>query len=317
MVFLDNDGAQKWAKKLVRGAVRSLIVCCAGLIVVYAVFIQPARAKMTRQLMGLGDELLRYQHAEAQDEPRRFFFNGSGLLLSAGRTDRTVGDVLDYYEHYCSSNTPQIDEVVQMLNAGNPCVDGKCVPASDDNSDFWNSTLRDGHDEAGFVACLAPGGGRTGEELVRRIEAFRDSGDIAMLGGFRYVYAKQHKGMTHFVLFWSDSSVPLDDMFPKEGDAAGIEVPGVPRPPQSRRILSSREEGTPYQMNAYRNRGHSVNQLLAYYHDVLPGMGWDVFDNDSWPDTLFAMRGGIMVVLTFKPKRGATLVTVLTTMAGR
>jgi len=298
-------------------AARTALVVAASAVVFYALVIAPARAEVREQLLRAGSQLLRYEHAKIQDAPRTFALNGSFMQLSAGVTERSLGEVLDYFESHCNASSAEV--VHQGLGALVPATPAPTPrhgrkPA--DETLTWESTMRAQGETQGFVACVAADGGISPDALVARAKRYVDSGDISALGGMRYVYATRHKGRVNYIVFWSDDALSLRKMFPKTGDAEGFDVAGVPRPPGARRMLSAREMGTSYQTNVYTDGSLSVVDTAAFYADKLPQLGWEVMPAPQPSTSLFATQKGVMVVVSFTEKHGRAVTTVMTTQAG-
>jgi hypothetical protein len=101
--------------------------------------------------------------------------------------------------------------------------------------------------------------------------------------------AQRHGDRTSVLFIWSEAAVPLLQMFPKTGDAPGIDPKAVPRPDGSERLLSGVEHGAPYSFTAYRTLAASPDVLLAWYRESLQARGFAVSDGPS--GALWARQG--------------------------
>jgi hypothetical protein len=98
-------------------------------------------------------------------------------------------------------------------------------------------------DGEGVVACVETNEGKPPfsdpQELGRALAAAAESGDLSVLGSFRYVYARADRdGRTGQLELTSEGSLNVRQMFPKQGDAPGIDDAELPRPAGTRRVLS-------------------------------------------------------------------------------
>lgn len=273
-----------------------------------------ARAQLGEIMMGLGADMMRYHDAERQDAPRQLMLNGRPIHLSSGTTKHDLGTVLDYYEKRCQERDGQLHEQMMELVRSEklevPQVEGSAV----------DSVLREQDDDRGFVACLDLGEEEVDVEgLLDRFEEFEKSLDLAEIGHLRYVYARQGGGTTHFVAFWTQGRFPIREMFPVEGDAPGADPDGVPRPPESRRVLSAYEKGHPQSMTMYVSPSQDAGSLERFYRGEMADEGWTVLETERHrqledrPPMLVWEREERMATVVFgtdEQKRGVA--TVLT-----
>jgi hypothetical protein len=103
-------------------------------------------------------------------------------------------------------------------------------------------------------------------------------------------------------------------MFPKAGDAPGVDFPDLPRPPGSRRILSAWEEGQAPAVNIYESSTLKPDQLDKFYRAELPKLGWEAAippskGSDLLAHPLIVMRDGMTVSLSQTDLEGESLAT--------
>jgi hypothetical protein len=92
-------------------------------------------------------------------------------------------------------------------------------------------------------------------------------------------------------------------MFPKDGDAPGLDPAGVPRPDGAQRLLSGIEHGAPYSFTAYKTRATSSQALAGWYRASLGQAGFHV--TEAAPGTLLARQGArTLVIRTAKGRAG-------------
>lgn len=304
----------------------------AFLLAVYAVAMvvvaRQVRAETDEILLGVGAQMMTYADADAQDAPRTLRLNGQRLLFASGHArDRSVREVLDFFEGRCRSRDGRlVDHVAELATAGG-------IEAPD--TSMLDGTLREETRRGGFVACFDVGEGREGVEgLLARLTAFAESGNLARMGGLRYAYARPTEdGGTHFLVFHTDDELNVYEMFPASGDAPGVDVEGLPRPPGVRRLMSAWEEGDPHSISMYTSTTRDADQLRAWYRRALPEGGFrlvepseaqrDRFTRHWEPhdrrilrdaDAIHAEQGDrhVMLVFTDDEPSGQAVVTVLT-----
>ncbi|MDQ3031029.1 MAG: hypothetical protein M3Y87_01325 [Myxococcota bacterium] len=260
-----------------RALVPNLLRLAAFLLVLYvvglAVVARQVRAETNEIMMGVGAQMMQYADADAQDAPRTLVLNGQQLAFGSGHTDdHDVGEVLDFFQARCSQRNGRLVDHVREL------ASERDVPASE--TSMLDGTLRESTPRGGYVACFDVGEERESfEGLLARLTAFTDSGNLAELGGLRYVYARAlENGGTHFLVFHTDDRLNIYEMFPATGDAPGADPAGLPRPASVRRLLSAWEDGDPHAINIYTSTTRDAAELHAWYQDELPRAGWTLYE---------------------------------------
>lgn len=294
--------------------VAGFILCVAAAFIVYE--LHSARAQLDERMLEVGEHLMRYDEARRQDEPRGVVLNGERLWFSSGTTDHSVPTVLDYFEHRCSERDGKTARQIFDVAGIEELPDG---PAGD----LLDPTMREGTEDRGYVACIDTGTEeplRPGE-VLDRVRAFNETGDLAEIGELRYVYARKGRSHTHMMAFWTQGSFMLKKMFPEKGDAPGSDVAGVPRPPDSRRIMSSYEEGHPYSATIYTGSSMGKKALERHYRELLPDEGWDFVDPaepvahkyETEDPTIVAESDGRTLILVLAEDAQGGAATVLST----
>lgn len=270
-----------------------------------------ATAQVNETLMGLGAQMMAYEHASHQDAPRELVVNGQTLHLSSGTTSRTTTEVLDFFEGRCADADGDLALSMQRLLSDHPDVGGE-VPNT--------PTIRRDDGRVGYVACIDVGRSSIDvSELAQRIGRFGATGNVGEIGDARYVFAEQAERSgqvaTHFVAMWTEGEFNVDRMFPEGGDAPGNDVDGVSRPPRARRVLQGAERGMPQSMTVYAS-AESEASLEAFYRRDLARNGWTILPLDmsnrpaNAPATLVAEREQRMVTVMFQPDRGGTTAAI-------
>lgn len=158
--------------------------------------------------------------------------------------------------------------------------------------------LRGGDDQRGFVACVDP---------------------EAMTLPASYVYAERRGESTQFIRFRGAKPVDLRAMFPRDQDAPGSDPAALPRPASSRRALSMRVAGQPYEAVIYLDAERGLDELVAHYEAALPQSGWTTVARwrvDEGPGprqaSVVVERAGALALLLLAHDRAGTSTTFLT-----
>jgi hypothetical protein len=245
-----------------------------------------ARAQVGERLLGLGIEMLRYEGGR-QEAPRTLELNGQPIRLATGHAPHGVTEVLDYYEQKCLERDGRFAEQIAELTDGDPAI-------VEPESRLMDATLREEDGTRGFVACLDSGSGEemTPEDVVARLERFRQTLDLSEFGEMRYVVAEEKSdGTTFFVAFWVEGSFAIGEMFPEHGDAPGRDVRDVPRPEGSRRILSTWEEGHRESVTTYVGGSRKADRLTGWYRARMADAGWSLLEVDEATRERLVARG--------------------------
>ncbi len=273
MIPRANQNTDSVTRKVVRFigltiAVQMLALCCA---------VRASYTQANEVFMSLGAEMLHYPHARHQDHPRQIQLNGLPLHFTSGSTFQPVDRVLDYVHAKCREKNGNLAEQLdKLIKKGRKTFDRNRYPLMD-------GVLRYGNEKRGFVACLATGNqSLVPEDMVKRIRRFLETGDLSHIGELRYVMAERRREATSFVAFWTEGSANLLAVFPQDGDAPGHDLPGIPRPRNSRRVLSAWESGQTVAMAVYVARHSVLTKLIASYGRQLERDGWRIL---SWQPT--------------------------------
>jgi hypothetical protein len=229
---------------------------------------QRAHAYGEHMLSRFGEHMLRYAGANHQSEPDEININGATFFLSTGTVDAGVREVLDQFHDKCLSKNGQ-------LHAQWAALGKRRHSELNRYSALWDGVFRSGGQSNGVVACAETGEGPLSpEHLIARIQAVLASGDLTRLGDLRYVYAARDGVRTMFVAVWSEGPLNFRRMFPAHGDAPGSDPPGIPRPQDSRRVLSTQPVGSPATLNVYQASHAHAAELGNFYAQQLPAAGF-------------------------------------------
>ena len=253
-------------------------------IFVVAVGLQLALAwfvkdKVEQSFLDLGSGLAQLDAKSPRKGPRIVELNGARLQFASATVADSVEDVIDRAKEECG---PHKDKA-----------------------------LKGGDGARGFVACFIP----PAEPLGPVVGEVRQAAPPT----YRYVYAQPGTEKTVVItVVLADGASELEKLFPEEGDAPGVDAPGVPRPPDARRTLSAREEGSPQQMTLYVTKDKNPAELEAWYRTRLPDHGWRPLEGgrrNGGPRVLVADRKGTLAALVFdEDESGGASVAILTSL---
>jgi hypothetical protein len=234
--------------------------------------------KVEQSFLDLGSGLAQLDAQSPRKGPRIVELNGARLHFASTSVDDSVEDVIDRAKEGCG---PHKDKA-----------------------------LKGGDGTRGFVACFIP----QAEPLGPVVGEVRQ--DVPPT--YRYVYAQPGSEKTVVITVEADGKVELKKLFPEEGDAPGADAPGVPRPPDARRTLTAREEGSPQQMTLYVTKDKNPAELEAWYRARLPDHGWRPLEGgrrNGGPRVLVADRKGTLAALVFdEDESGSASVAILTSL---
>lgn len=275
-----------------------------------------AEAEVREMMLGMGAELMRFP-GSTQGVERDVEFNGAVVHMMEGSVNRPVNEVLDYFEARCMELDRSHERLLELQQEGF---------LGEGDLTLSDSVMRHDYGPTAFVACLDPGEEHDNgdpDSIGDRLSAFLESGDLADVGALRYVYVERHQDdggeeMSQIVSLYTDGPVNIYDMFPTAGDAAGADVDDVPRPPGSRRILSSRVVGRPYGVTMYASETSSAEDLDRYYRAALPELGWaEIASHEGERVTVDGMKlytvskGERIVTVALSEEEGVTSTTIL------
>jgi hypothetical protein len=231
------------------------------------------------------------------------------MNVSNAVTDLAPHDVLDRYEAICREH-PQILERA-LADIPEALRDGHLDPRA---ASRFGVMRTEAHGD-GALTCFMDDRSTAITDLPARLHAFTESGDLSEFGRFRYVYAqKLPSGKTAVRTVWADGPLKLKEMFPATGDAAGFDSPVVPRPPDSRRILSAGAAQVPFGVHVYDAPGNRES-IEAFYDAQMDSRGWKrVVDARTRGETAMYMKDAAHTLyVTFGARRERTVVTTVET----
>jgi hypothetical protein len=192
--------------------------------------------------------------------------NGLPFRMKTGLVRQSVSAVLDGFDERCgvpgaaawTGGLPA--DAVQRLASMGGIGTGRLRPV-----------LRAESDAGGYVACLDLRTPPETSEIVQRLRAFAATFDLAAIGDLRFAWALQEGDGTAFVAVRSEGPVRLAQLFPVRGDAPGVDLPGIPRPPGARRVLSAWHAEQPAMLASYRVELAAAELAARYGRRLIDG----------------------------------------------
>lgn len=303
---------QSFARRLVaRGlalAGRTLRVttyCSFASLCLAALGAHVAQGDLSEASIRLGKTLERF--GDLTSDSSGVLLNGATMRLATALTDEPVQVVLDRYEKECSDRPGVLSRAMREVVAAR--FGGRTVPPGA----MRLGVVRSSDDQGGMVVCFADDRSSTQvPSALGHIRAFLDTHDLAAFGSLRYAIAHvTPDGRTRVRTIWTEGPLPVDAMFPAQGDAPGGDSAIAPRPPESRRLVAAAAQGEPYAVRTYRSTS-TPDDLRAFYDDEMTRRGYSRAETDpAVHGAAYVREGGLMVFVAFGEADGATTVSVV------
>jgi hypothetical protein len=294
---------------LFRGWVRRLrlaiyFACVFALLSLVAV--RALRAEVGEASRALGRQLIDLPDVSGAAEIIQL--NGARMQHARVSTSASVTTVLDRFEQHCNGNPGPLAEVLDEFAANHAALLEKKGP----KGSIRRAVLRHETESDGVLMCFVDERATGLAGMNEILQALAETGDLAVLGQFRYVFAERRKdGRTKVVSMRNEGSLSVSRMFPATGDADGNDSRVLPRPPDARRTLSASAEGMPYALRTY-DSGKSRAELQAFYGAWMKASGWTqaaaVKEEGA---TAYSRPDGYQVFLTLMEEGGRTHATLI------
>jgi hypothetical protein len=235
--------------------------------------------------------------------------NGERFALTTVTTEASVAHVIERFSLGCARASGGLLEELRELERG-----GIAIPPEAATS-LGVLRMISSDDEASAGCFVRSGGGGARDVLARAERAFA-SGDLAELGQLRYVFARRRaaEGPTHVLTLTALGRIPLASMFPEQVDAPGGDLLDGVRPPEVRRVLSARVEGSEQQLILYETTADAERSLDSY-DAPLRARGFSAGDLSpadglaQVPARVYFKRDDSIVLLAAPQDNGKTLVS--------
>lgn len=268
-------------------------------------------AATSELMVGIGADMMKFAGARYQDRPRTVFLNGLTLRFSSGSAKANLSEVLAYFHAGCREHNGRLFEQYVDFEKDHR------VNKSWENRPFIDGILSYHDENRGYVACIDTGNRKLSpREVIRRVKSFFKTGELSEIGEFRYVMAERVARGTSFMTLWTDGPANLFRAFPQGVDAPGRDIEIIPRPPESRRLLSAWESDQAPAIFTYVTELLSAAQVNGFYRENLVQSGWEVLKSRSNSSTregsvLLAVRDGQTVSIDIREGDTQRTVTIL------
>ncbi len=281
-----------------------LVIAFAGL----AIGVHQSVATVRGRMFEFGDQLSELTGQFRTSGVHQLRINKQPIQLEVLTTSTPVETVLDRVETWCVRHAGRLSEQLAEARA----FQGEFV-----DSDLLDATLREERNGRGFVACLDMGGNKLSwQELVTRLQKYRQTRDVHDIGDFHYVRVEPADGATRIIRVWVEDSFSVENMFPATGDAPGSDVSGVARPSTGRRILSATVgDELGYRWTVYEGVNGTAAEVLATYRDNLVRAGWRLSALGEGAPAVLAQRGEEALVVVVSPGDGQGLLVSFATVS--
>jgi hypothetical protein len=247
--------------------------------------------------------------------------NGQRLFFASHQTSLGVPEVLNVFDRHCQENSSKLGEELGKLPARMGAVE---FPERLRDPARWAIVREEARDgDAGQLGCLAQPREGGLSAVVKRVQAFVESGDLSKLGDARFVAARRAEDgkSTQVLALWTDGPFRFTDMFLSEGDAPGSDPQHVPRPPDAKRVFSAEVPDQPYALRMYDST-KARPALLGFYDGEMKKRGWtarpvapkpgsDDFVIDHPESRAFTKNGSALLLTTDALDGGKTGVTLI------
>jgi hypothetical protein len=252
-----------------------------------------------------GARMLAYGEQHQLEGVHTLMLNGLALRMQAGSSADLPEQVLAVLGARCRARAGQLP--VSLLETAR----GKLPPRIAARA--FDPVIELADERSGFLGCLDLGAQRLEpSELLARARRFSAEADVAELGALRFVWARREPRATRYVAVWSDGPLPLARAFPATGDAPGVDAAGLPRPADSRRVLSAWAIDAQPLLVAYEQRA-PLPTALSSYAIALRAAGQRVrvgppeADGSRW---LIAERGDAVHAVIASSRGTGTLIAI-------
>ncbi|HWL85208.1 MAG TPA: hypothetical protein VNO21_05370 [Polyangiaceae bacterium] len=248
---------------------------------------------------------------EYLQEPTPLTLNGQNMVLATGFSTKGAHEILDNYETFCrASKDAQGKDWSNLMNEplNGPKAASKLAGV------FDMGVYRSEKNGEGTVMCFMRGSDSQ-KTLTESLQAFDRTHDLGTLGKMRYAYVKNVEGGRSMVFTaWTDDHFRIDSFIPQgTEDTAGSDPVGLPRPPQSQRLLSAELRGSPFGAHVYRSTA-TPDQVRDYYDGEMMKLG---FAPLGWGDEKVVpgknriyLKGSTQIALATKTDGTGTIVSV-------
>jgi len=289
----------------IKKVLRLTAYCIAVTGIAGGLALRSAYGNMMESALEIGSEL--GQMGETGDK-RPVRLNGEPIFVSSTVQPVDLEELLDRVVERCRDNPTELIEALPGMSQEGQEKLGPRLRSLE-----AAGVVRYVNEDRGVVVCFTRPEGSVGgiNERLERVTGFLDSGDLSKFGNVRYVFAERTPaGLTHVVTAWTEGSFNLYNLFPGKGDAPGSDLPDVPRPARSVRLLTAGADGVPYSVHIY-DSPEGPEAILADYDREMEQRGWEATLTDVPHNRRVYGRDDVHVYVLPRQSEGRTLVTLV------
>jgi hypothetical protein len=237
------------------------VACLLGFVALLSAVwvLRDVHAQASERALSLGRNLSQAHDIHAGST--RLQLNGAVLTLNSSSSAGSVDAVLDRFTALCLSSSAGLEKHMAELEQ-----QGEAMPSDLSFKQLSVFRTPTEHDQ-GSAACFARN--RKVDSLTDFLadaETALETGDLAQLGQFRYVFARKspQTGTSHVISVWSEGALNVERMFPEAGDVPGHDLVQGVRPDHAVRFMSAQAEGSHFQLAMYTSKSSPVQALDSY-----------------------------------------------------
>ncbi|WP_394829561.1 hypothetical protein [Pendulispora albinea] len=232
--------------------------------------VHKAHAGISEGTLHMGRDMLPL--AEFLKQPTPMTLNGENIVLAVGSSDKSAHEILNTYESFCRTSDDSLGK--EWSNLANQTLGGIPKVETRFGGSFDLGVYRKESAGEGALLCFMRGS-ESSKSLTDSIMKFQESHDLGALGKVRYVYIRPNEdGHSTVFTAWTDDHFRMDAFAPNGSeDAPGSDPAGIPRPPQSQRLLSAQIATSPFGTHVYRSAA-SEDQVRDFYDAEMSKAGW-------------------------------------------
>lgn len=264
---------------------------------VVVLVLRKAEAQVKESLRGLGHQIAQLDGLSPHSAPRKLTMNGLEFGVVTAATSMGVSESLNRFQSLCRT-VAQVDFSATVRRR----LEEKVTVAPPEPK----GVIRQDGEEEGFLACLDLGAGVTEDSLLLHLVEFGKTGNLQALGQLRYALARRSEGVTTLLMLWTEGDAKLTELFPKIGDAPGRDLWELPRPKDSRRILSAFEGTRSNGLASYEITNQLKRVVVDGYRASLREQGWHL--DEAKNGTLIAEKAGRTVLVRTNERRAGRVV---------
>jgi hypothetical protein len=237
--------------------------------------------------------------------------NGETMYLASAVSDESKGQLLDRFEGACREQSGGLFEEFDKLPAAKKEELQRRAPI------LWGlrfGAVRREDASEGLVMCVAQHGGGGIHAVFDRLTRLARTGELSDFGDLRYAYVRaMPTGKSHVLTTFTEGRFNLYRVLGRGGEPPGVDPPGAPRMPGTRRVLSVSSDGAPYGVQSYQT-DTPPDDVVAFYASELPKLGWKpmVADDKIYNTAIYERGGSVMSVSAIQVINGAKTVLTFT-----